>query len=79
MKGLGGLVALAVLYLYNTQVGGDVKGLGGLVALTELSLYSCTKVGGDVEGLGGLVALTKLDLDDTQVQNVISRSCVKLR
>ena len=51
MKGLGGLVALTVLDLYNTQVGGDVKGLGGLVALTELILDSTQVQGG---GLGEL-------------------------
>ena len=60
-------MALKVLYLYSTQVGGDVKGLGGLVALKELHL-SRTQVGGDVKGLGGLVALTELNLDNTQVQ-----------
>ncbi len=59
MKGLGGLVALTVLRLDSTQVGGDVKGLGGLVALKELYLNST---------LGGLVALTELILDSTQVQ-----------
>ena len=52
MEGLGGLVALTVLNLDNTEVGGDVKGLGGLVALTSLSLGD-TQVGG-FRGLGAL-------------------------
>ena len=51
MKGLGGLVALKVLNLSLTQVGGDVKGLGGLVALTELRLNNTQVQGG---GLGEL-------------------------
>ena len=51
MKGLGGLVALQVLWLYQTQVGGDVKGLGGLVALTVLWLYNTKVQGGGLDEL----------------------------
>ena len=46
MKGLGGLVALKVLILSYTQVGGDVKGVGGLVALTVLNLNGKVQGGG---------------------------------
>ena len=51
MKGLGGLVALKVLILEDTQVGGDVEGLGGLVALTELYLLNTQVQGGGLDEL----------------------------
>ena len=51
MKGLGGLVALKELNLYNTQVEGDVKGLGGLVALTVLRLGNTQVQGGGLDEL----------------------------
>ena len=51
MKGLGGLVALKVLILSLTKVGGDVKGLGGLVALTVLYLAKTQVQGGGLDEL----------------------------
>jgi Leucine-rich repeat (LRR) protein len=62
------------LYLYSTQVTGDVAGLASLSALQTLDLYS-TQVTGDVAGLAPLSALQTLHLSSTQVTGDVRGVC----
>ena len=65
------MVHLTKLYLYGTNVDGDIADIGGLVNLTELYLDD-THVTGDIKGVAELVQLNDLRLNNTNVSGDIA-------
>ena len=62
---------ITIIYLFNTQVTGDIFVLGKLTGLTKADL-SNTQVTGDISVLGKLTGLTGIYLSNTQVTGDIS-------
>ena len=70
-SGISALQSLTTLYMYSTQIDGDISGLSSITSLANLRLYD-TGISGDIAGVSSLVNLDFLYLYITNVSGDIS-------